>query len=142
MLGAESDRWQIVLVVVEQDGSLVLVAEPTRSAVPCPSCGELSRRRHSRYQRRPLDLPWRGRMVRLRVHTRRWFCDLPGCSRKIFAERFDGALATYARRTDGTTELLKTFALQAGGEGGARLAQKAGVPTSPDTLLRLLHGMV
>jgi transposase len=142
VLGAESDRWQIELVVVEQDGSLVLVAEPTRSAVPCPSCGELSRRRHSSYQRRPLDLPWRGRMVRLRVHTRRWFCDLPVCSRKIFAERFDGALATYARRTDGTTELLKTFALQAGGEGGARLAQKAGVPTSPDTLLRLLHGMV
>jgi len=29
VLGAESDRWQIVLVVVEQDGSLVLVAEPT-----------------------------------------------------------------------------------------------------------------
>lgn len=81
-------------------------------------------------------------MVRLRVRTRRWFCDLPGCSRKIFAERFHGALATYARRTDGTTELLRTFALQAGGEGGARLAQKAGVPTSPDTLLRLLHRMV
>jgi len=62
--------------------------------------------------------------VRLRVHTRRWFCDAPGCSRKIFAERFDGALATSARRTDGTTELLTRFALQAGGEGGARLADK------------------
>jgi zinc-finger of transposase IS204/IS1001/IS1096/IS1165 len=141
-LGAAVDRWQIVLVVVEQDGSLVLVAEPTRIAVPCPRCGQLSRRRHSRYERRPLDLPWRGRVVRLRVHTRRWFCDAPGCSRRIFAERFDGELATHARRTDGATELLQTFALQAGGEGGARLAHKAGVPTSPDTLLRLLHAMV
>ena len=28
-LGAAADRWQIVLIVVEQDGSLVLVAEPT-----------------------------------------------------------------------------------------------------------------
>ena len=55
--------------------SLVLVVEPTRVAVPCPRCGGLSRRRHSRYQRRPLDLPWRGRIVRLLVHTRRWFCD-------------------------------------------------------------------
>ena len=53
-----------------------------------------------------------------------------------------GALASYARRTDGTTELLSTFALQAGGEGGARLARKAGVPISPDTLLRLLHAML
>lgn len=39
------------------------------------------------------------------------------------------------------TELLTTFALQAGGEGGARLARKAGVPISPDTLLRMLHSI-
>jgi transposase len=30
------------------------------------------------------------------------------------------------------------FGLRAGGEGGARLARKVGVPTSPDTLLRLV----
>lgn len=94
VLGAASDRWQIVLVVVERDGSLVLIAEPTRTAVACPGCGELSRRRHSRYERRPIDLPWRGRTVHLRVHTRRWFCDAPACSRRIFAERFEGALAS------------------------------------------------
>src|SRR5437879_1197391 len=57
------------------------------------------------------------------------------------AERFDGVLARYARRTSEATELLTAFALQAGGEGGARLAQKAGVPISPDTLLRLLQMM-
>src|SRR5437588_3466612 len=139
--GAVADRWCIVLIVVERDGSLVLVAEPTRVAVPCPRCGELSRRQHSRYERHPLDLPWRGHTVRMRVHTRRWFCDVPSCPRKIFAERFDGVLAHYARRTNGTTELLTTFALQAGAEGGARLARKAGVPISPDTLLRLLHAL-
>jgi hypothetical protein len=47
-LGAESEQWRIVLVVVEHDGCLVLVAEPTRQAVPCPKCGELSRRRQRR----------------------------------------------------------------------------------------------
>jgi transposase len=141
-VGAESERWCIVLVVVERDGSLILVVEPTRVAVPCPQCGEPSRRQHSRYERHPLDLPWRGKIVRMRVHSRRWFCDTPSCPRKIFAERFDGALARYARRTDGTTELLTTFALQAGGEGGARLARKAGVPISPDTLLRILHSLM
>jgi transposase len=140
-VGAGTDRWCVVLIVVERNGSLVLVIEPTRVAVPCPGCGELSRRQHSRYERHPLDLPWRGQAVRLRVHTRRWFCDAPSCSRRIFAERFDGALAHYARRTDGTTDLLTTFALQAGGEGGARLARKAGVPISPDTLLRILHAL-
>jgi hypothetical protein len=34
--------WCIVLVVVEHDGSLVLVVEPSRFAVPCPQCGQLS----------------------------------------------------------------------------------------------------
>jgi transposase len=34
---------------------------------------------------------------------------------------------------------MSTFALQVGGESGARLARKAGTPVSPDTLLRLLH---
>ena len=120
---------------------LVLVAEPTRVAVPCPKCGQLSRRQHSSDLRRLLDLPWRGHAVRLRVHSRRWFCDVPACPRRIFAERFDGVLARYARRTDEATELLTVFALQAGGDGGARLAHKAGVPTSPDTLLRLLQIM-
>src|SRR6266851_7307955 len=141
-LSGEGEHWCIVLVVVERDGSLVLVAEPARQAVPCPKCGELSRRQHSNYERRPLDLPWRGHTVRLKVHSRRWFCDVPECPRQIFAERFDGVLARYARRTNDATELLTAFALQAGGEGGARLAHKAGVPISPDTLLRRLQAMI
>jgi transposase len=140
-LGAETERWCIVLVVVERDGSLVLHAEPTRTAVPCPVCGTVSHRQHSWYQRRPLDLPWRGAIVRMNVRTRRWFCDEPTCPRKIFAERFEGALARYARRTVVADALLRTFALQAGGEGGARLARTAGVPVSPDTLLRLLRAI-
>ena len=60
-LGAASEPWCIVLVLVERDGSLVLVVEPTRVAVPCPQCGELSLRQHSHYERHPLDLPWRGK---------------------------------------------------------------------------------
>ena len=38
--GVDSERWCIVLVVVERDGSLVLIVEPTRVAMPCPRCGE------------------------------------------------------------------------------------------------------
>ncbi len=136
--GAESDRWSIILVVVGCDASLVLVVEPTRPAVACPGCGELSRRQHSRYERHPRDLPWRGKTVRMRIHSRRWFCDTPSCSRRIFAERFDGALAHYARRTNGATDLLTTFALQAGGrrwrsartEGG-RAHQSGHAPAHP-----------
>jgi hypothetical protein len=61
-VGAESERWSIVLVVVERDGSLVLVVQPSRSVVPCPQCGGLSRRQHSWYERHPLGArPERGK---------------------------------------------------------------------------------
>src|SRR5258708_22118593 len=76
------------------------------------------------------------------VQSGRGFWERARWSGKIFGARFDGALARYARRTNCTTDLLTTFALQAGGEGGARLARKAGVPISPDTLLRILHSLM
>src|SRR5260370_18328984 len=99
-VGAESERWCIVLVVVERDGNLVLIVEPTRLAVPCPHCGELSRRQHSRDERHPLDLPWRGTTVRMRIRSRRWFCDVSTCPRRIFAERVDAPLARYTLHTN------------------------------------------
>jgi transposase len=137
--GIEKEHgWTFTTIVAEADGSVVLRVMPTRQAVACPSCGVVSRRRHSWYTRRAMDLPWRGATVRLRVRSRRWFCDEPGCARRIFAERFDGLLASGARRTNEATSLLVELGLRAGGEGGARLARKAGVPTSPDTLLRLV----
>lgn len=77
--------------------------------------------------------------MRLRVWARRFFCDEPSCARKIFAERFAGLLPRYARRTEDVTSLLLAFAQRAGGEAGARLARAAGLPTSPDTLRRLLR---
>jgi hypothetical protein len=33
-IGAESERWCMILIMVEPDGSLVLVVEPTRVACP------------------------------------------------------------------------------------------------------------
>jgi hypothetical protein len=54
-LVAVSERWCVVLIIVERDGSVVLVVDPTRRAVSCPQCGELNRRQHSRYERHPLD---------------------------------------------------------------------------------------
>jgi transposase len=134
-----TDRWRLGSLVVERDGSASLSVVPSGRAAACPSCGSLSDRRHSWYRRTALDLPWRGRTVRLRVWARRFFCTEGTCSQRIFAERFAGLLPRYSRRTAEATRLLLAFAQRAGGEAGARLARAAGVPTSPDTLRRLLR---
>ncbi len=77
-LGTVEDRWRVVLVVIEADGSVVLHAEPTRSAVPCPLCGNLSQRQHSSYERRamaraiaPRWPSWTGRSAQLACPTSR-----------------------------------------------------------------------
>ncbi|MGH2976557.1 MAG: ISL3 family transposase [Gemmatimonadales bacterium] len=128
------------IVLVRLDGSTVCLEVQGAAAVGhCPACRAASEHIHDRYTRRPLDLPWRGRVVRLRVTVRRFRCLNPTCSRERFVEDFGPALPRYARRTADVTALLLRFAEAAGGEGGARLAVAAGVPTSPDTLLRLLY---
>jgi hypothetical protein len=98
----------------------------------------LSRRQHSWYMRQAMDLPWRGPRCACASAVDAGFCDEVGCPRRIFAERFEGLLASGARRTNEATSLPTALGLRAGGEGGARLARKAGVPTSPETLLRLV----
>ena len=134
-----SDRWRMASLAVEQDGSVMMSVIPSAVSAICPVCGTPSGRRHSWYRRTAMDLPWRKFTVRLRVWARRFFCDQPTCPRKIFAERFTGLLPRYGRRTEEATGLLLAFAQRAGGEAGARLARAAGLPTSPDTLRRLLR---
>lgn len=131
--------WTLTSIVALPERPLLLQVMATRSAVPCPDCGTPSARRHSQYWRRPLDLPWRGSTVRLRVRVRRFFCDALACPRRTFAERFAGLLGRRAQRTDAATDLLPAMAWRAGGEVGAQLARAAGLPVSPDTLLRLLR---
>ncbi len=71
--------------------------------------------------------------------VRRFCCRTPGCPKRTFAEQFDPALPRSQWRTAETAALLIQLGLTAGGEGGARLAAQLGVPTSPDTVLRLLR---
>ncbi|MDQ6674302.1 MAG: ISL3 family transposase [Chloroflexota bacterium] len=134
-----TDRWRMASLAVELDGSVMMSVVPRAVSAICPVCGTPSSRRHTWYRRTALDLPWRKFTVRLRVWARRFFCDEPACPRKIFAERFTGLLPRYGRRTVDATGLLLAFAQRAGGEAGARLARAAGLPTSPDTLRRLLR---
>jgi transposase len=73
------------------------------------------------------------------ITVRRFRCTNSACSRRSFAETFGDDLPRSARRTKQATDQLVDWALKAGGEKGSRLATRAGLPTSPDTLLRLIR---
>jgi transposase len=109
----------------------------TASAMPCPRCQCQARRIHSRYQRTLADLPIVQRLVRLVLQVRRFFCDNPACPQRTFCERLPELAAAHARRTKRLSTEQRHLALDIGGEAGARLAQRQGMPISPATLLRL-----
>ena len=119
---------------------IIIRTHPRATAAGCPGCGEISARPHSRYTRTLADLPWQGRRVVIAVQTRRWRCPQLHCPRRVFAERLAGVAQAGARRTHRLGDLQHHLGLALGGEAGARLAGRLGVPVSPDTLLRLVRG--
>ncbi len=110
-------------------------------SVPCPSCGSMSRRIHSRYMRTIADLPWRGTPVVLRCKVRRFFCDHVQCPRRIFAESLGPAVFRRGRTTRRLDDTLRDIGLECGGEPGGRLAGQLGIGTSGDTILRRVRAM-
>ena len=101
----------------------------------------MSRRVHSRYWRRLADAPIGGRPVELRLRVRRFFCDNRACPARTFAERPNGLSVPRARRTSLLLPMLTAIAVALAGRAGARLAGRLGMPTSRDSLLRLLRGL-
>src|SRR4051794_20799407 len=131
---------QVDAFLVGDDG-ITLRAVADAPGARCSLCGEPADRVHSRATRTLADLPWAGIAVRLQVRVRKFFCDNPACPRRIFRERLDGIARVAARRTERQRATLLDVAVVLGGEAGARLAAKHGMPISPDTLLRLIRQM-
>ncbi|MDQ2896926.1 MAG: ISL3 family transposase [Actinomycetota bacterium] len=122
------------------DGNTVIMTVAgTSVSAPCPLCQTSSSRVHSQYQRTVADLPISGRQVAVVVHVRRFRCVSASCLRRIFAERLPDLVAPHARKSQGLRQALEHIGFVAGGEVGARLARQLGMPTSPDTLLRLIR---
>jgi transposase len=115
--------------IIVEAGVVVLEAEGRGESGRCPACGRHSSIVHERYVRRPMDLPWRGHLVRLCLRARRFRCRDSTCRRRTFAEDFGPVLARYARRTGAVLDLLVYVGV----------AARTGVPTSADTLLRLIR---
>lgn len=118
---------------------LIMVLRPAAEGSRCPACQQISRRRHSWYERRLGDLPWEGIPVALELHVRRFFCDNEECGQRIFTERLAETAPRYTRRTTRLSVALEQITRALGGSAGARLAQQLGILASGSTLLRQLR---
>jgi transposase len=129
----------VVSAICDATKTTITIRASKDSAV-CPSCDTISRRVHSRYQRRVGDLPLSGRSVELVVIARRFRCDAVLCGRRIFAERFGAdVLAPSARRTGRLDCIVHHLGLALGGRPAANFARRLMLPVSNDTLLRVVR---
>ena len=101
----------------------------------------MSRRVHSRYERRLLDTAAGGQEVLICLTVRRFLCQAPTCPKVTFAEQVSGLTSRHARRTPGLTGVLETVALALGGRAGARLSGRLAAAVSRMTLLRLIRAL-
>ena len=122
--------------IVADDAGVTLVLRARRSTACCPLCRHAAPRVHSWYTRRLGDVPWQGLAVCLHLRTRRWFCDTPGCARRIFTERLPTIAAPHAQRTQRLATIVLVFGVAVGGAPGARLLADLGIAVSGDTLRR------
>jgi transposase len=107
-------------------------------SMACPVCHQLSARVHGKYQRTLADLPCAGRRVILLLTVRKFMCATATCSQKIFTERLPELVESYARMTSRLLVLVQAIGLVAGGQQGARLAERNGIAMPAPTLLRHL----
>ena len=131
-----------VLRVLPTPDHVTIETAPLQDEAACPSCKVTSWHIHSISPRTLHDLPWQGRPVTIHVAARRFRCGNSACTRKTFAERHADVARVSARRTERLFDLHRELGLVSGGEAGARLAIRLGLPTSPDTLLRTVTAPV
>jgi transposase len=125
---------------VQVDAVMVSIsAHTTGLACPCPTCGSQSESVHSYYTRTLRDVPISNQPIRLLLTVRRFRCRNAQCTRQTFAEPLPTIAPVFARRTLRFTHALQQIGFTTGGEAGARLGDRLGLPTSPDTMLRVLH---
>lgn len=127
--------------VLARGASIRVHAQTASVAARCPACSTLSRRVHSRYERRLLDAAVAGRETVLHLRVRRFFCTAAACFRKIFVEQVDGVTLRHGRISVLAHRLLEPLALASGGRAGARLTGRLGLAVGRMTLLRLVRAL-
>jgi transposase len=125
--------------IVHEADVITAVARCRRNAAACPRCQTINSKVHSRYERTIADLPWAGVNVRIRLQARKFFCPNSECGQRIYCERLPDVVNRYGHRSGRLNETLAIIGFALGGRGGSRLAQRLGVQTGRDSILRRIR---
>ncbi len=123
------------------DGVLMVTVVSTQMSPCCPLCGVTASRVHSHSRRQVADLPCGGQPVRLLLQVRKYFCDEPGCVRKIFVERLTPFAEPWARVTQRLFQVVQVIGLATGGRLGVCVTDRLGIQTSRQTILRRIMAL-
>ncbi len=121
------------------EAQLTVEVISTQPFARCPGCGSPSDHVHCQYQRTVHDVPCGGRSVVLRLCVRKFFCRVPTCPRKVFAERLPDLVEPWARVSTRLLSELKAVGLSASAEVSERLAPRLAMKVKAPTLLRYLR---
>lgn len=126
----------IAVSMIEKDLQVRVISN--RASSICPRCSTPSHAIHSYYQRKPLELPCAGQIVRLELSVKKFFCREKTCPQKIFAERLPAFLEPSSRLTSRLRTMVQAIGGAFNAQGGARLGTQLGICLSRMTYLRSL----
>ena len=133
------DGLQVIDQIDPSNHRITLCARLSGTAASCPGCRTESQRVQGHYWRCLGDLPCFGRPIILRVHVRRFRCVNDACPRRTFGEPLPRIARCRARHTERLRSSHHAIALALGGNPGARLATRTGMPVGGTTLLRRIR---
>jgi transposase len=134
--------WLVIQGIEISSEQIDIKAQSLQEESACPCCGVLSKNIHSHYERTLLDLPWAAYGVRLHLAVRRFRCREKQCERKVFTERFNTWIQSYARRMTRVWEVVKRINIETNSNATARMSKNLYMPASSSAVLRKLHALV
>ena len=121
-----------------ENNTSYIIAESISDGSYCPSCGIISKSRHSKYTRKIFNGSLEGVSQEITVVVRKFRCKTQECKQKVFTERLSFA-GSYSRFTNNVMDLIKLLALSASAERVSFILSKLGINISHDSIPRILR---
>ena len=86
-----------------------------------------------------MELPCTGRVVKLVLSVKKFFCRNTSCKRKVFTELLPELIEPFSRLTTRLRTLVQAIGVAFNANGGARLGEHMGIHVSRMTMLFPLH---